>query len=137
MRELVFALIAWVSTNSGYDKPVDPPTVEYRTAAYFQDAFCASNLHCGTRAFYEDGTNTIVLHEDYRDINDPRTRAILVHEITHYLQDLSARWPSKNCAAWVAREQEAYRLQVLYLAKVTGNHHLHMPALNASACEGH
>ncbi len=135
MTKLLAALLAWTAANSSYEPPARPPTVEYRSARFFLET-CPGEVHCSTRGYYEDGTGTIVLHESHQHRDDVRARSILVHEIVHYLQNVSGRWGEKTCESWVAREHEAFRLQMLYIASRTGNLSIFMPPLSTELCKG-
>jgi hypothetical protein len=137
MKDLIIALTTWIAANSPYDIPQDFPVIEYQPAAVFEASSCTNTIHCATRAYYEDGTGKIVLHEVYRDTENARARSMLVHEIVHYLQDINGHPDNykKTCEIWLEREQEAFRLQYLYLVKETGNYHLYMPVLDAAKCQ--
>jgi hypothetical protein len=136
MTELIAALLTWAVANSGYQMPAHPPTIAYRDQRFFAAEACPdSAVHCTTRGFYTDGSDTIVLHETHRDLGDVRARAILVHEIVHFLQDRSGKFGEKTCESWVAREHQAYRLQLLYMVHEGANPFSHaMPPLGALGC---
>ena len=136
MTELLAALLSWVVANSGYEMPAHPPRIEYRDQSFFATQACPdSAVHCTTRGFYTDGSDTIVLQEARRDLSDVRARAILVHEIVHFLQDRSGQFGGKTCTSWVDREHQAYRLQLLYMVHEGANPFSHaMPPLGALGC---
>ena len=137
MTELMATLLSWAVANSGYEMPAQSPAIEYRDQSFFTAEACpVGAVHCTTRGFYADGTNTIILHEEHRDLGDVRARALLVHELVHYLQDLSGDWGEKTCRSWVAREHQAYRLQLLYMVHEGANPFSHaMPPLGAIGCK--
>jgi hypothetical protein len=136
MDQFVAALLAWAVANSGYEAPLRPPAIEYRSEEFFAAACPAEAVHCATRGFYVDGTATIILHDSHRDLSEVRARAMLVHEIVHYLQDRSGRWGDRTCQSWVEREHEAYRLQLLYMVHEGANPFSHaMPPLGALGCQ--
>lgn len=131
MADVIAALLAWTVANSTYAMPPKPPLLEYRAQPVFAEQVCPPEaVHCAPRGYYTDGTGTIVLEEAYRDLAQVRARALLVHEMVHYLQDVSGRFGEKDCASWLDREREAYRLQLLYLVAQGGNPFaLRLPAL--------
>ena len=136
MNEIVAALFVWTVNNSGYAAPPDPPVIEYRDQAFFDERACPpASVHCSARGFYEDGSNIIVLHESYRALDGVKARALLVHEMVHFLQDRSGEFGTKTCEVWVEREHEAYRLQFLYFSTHGGNPFQNrMPALSKARC---
>jgi hypothetical protein len=136
MDKVIAALLAWTVSNSGYPTPSTPPALEYRPQADFAAEVCPQEaVHCALRAYYRDGTGTIVLHEAHRRLEDARSRGLLVHEIVHYFQDLSGRWGEKSCESWIGRESEAYRLQPPYLVSQGASPFtLRMPILDSARC---
>jgi hypothetical protein len=135
--ELVARLTAWVSANAGYPVPDRRPRLEWRGDGALEVRLDGSDKpYSAARGSYRDGSATILLHESLRDLAQPRARALLVHEIAHYLQDLSGRWPTKTCRAWLEREREAIRLQFAYLVGPGGCSaaRVVMPAVNAGQC---
>lgn len=60
--------------------------------------------------------NVIWLRADY-DNSNPMWRSILFHEVVHHVQEKLGRFGTRShCPQIAARENEAYRLQSLYLA---------------------
>lgn len=137
MDTLIATLIAWAVANSQYPAPERPPAVEFRATAYFAEEVCPRDkVHCAPRGYYEDGSGQIVLHDSQQDLGVVNARAILLHEIVHYLQDSSGQWGEKTCESWVAREHEAYRLQLLYMVSQGANPFSHAmpPGLSSHLC---
>ena len=117
MSDLIIGLLAWAVAQTAYAPPPSAPNVEYQPQAALVAAVCpAEGDHCAPRAYYGDGSGTIIMREIFRGSRELRARAILVHEMVHYLQDLSGRWPEMTCVSWAERETEAYRMQGEYLA---------------------
>lgn len=135
-NELIAGMVAWAVANTGFAAPAQLPIVEFQPTAHFERACRPDTVHCTTRAYYVDGSGTIVLHSSLEHMDDARTRAILMHEIVHYLQDLSGEFGAKTCESWVAREHQANRLQLSYLVAEGANPFSHaMPPLDVAMCE--
>lgn len=136
MDAVIARLLAWAVAHSGYPAPAQPPSVEYRPAAYFVEHVCDGRTQCAVQAVYLEETRTIIISSAVRDLPDLRTRSLIVHEIVHDLQQLSGRWRDKSCETWVEREHEAFRLQFQYFAAHGGNPFSHsMPVLDRMQCE--
>ncbi len=117
MSDLIIGLLAWAVAHTAYAPPPSAPAIVYQPQAVLVAAVCsAKGDHCAPRAYYGDGSETIVMRASFRRSRSMRARAILVHELVHYLQDLSGRWPEMSCLSWAERESEAYRAQGEYLA---------------------
>lgn len=138
MSNVVSALLAWILLHAAYEGPVEPPEVAYQPQAFFDEHACpGTDVQCSVRGLYRDGSGIIVMHESYRHLDDLRSRALMVHELVHFLQDQSGRWGDKTCASWLAREQEAYRLQHLYLVMHGGwPARYRRPLLSRASCPG-
>lgn len=72
---------------------------------------------CEVQAYYDE--REIVISESL-DFWHTVHASFLLHEFIHYLQH-QIHGPARDCARWLAYEQEAYELQAQYLARV-GEH---------------
>ena len=138
MNELVIKLLAWVVANSPYAEPPRSPAIEFKPAAAFVQETCPTGVNCAARAYYLDGSSTIVLHESFRDSDEVQHRGLVVHELVHYLQDVSGRFEgSKTCDMWLAREREAFAVQLKFLFRETGDVFFlyRTPSLSRRDCE--
>jgi len=70
---------------------------------------------CGVKAFYltDEG---VFIDAALDTQNDIVARSVLLHELVHYAQAVAHRFEAlSRCAAWHAREDEAYQIQNEYL----------------------
>ncbi len=136
MSDLIIGLLAWAVAQTAYAPPPSAPDIVYQPQAALAAAVCpAEGDRCAPRAYYGDGSGTVVMHETFRHSRGLRVRAILVHELVHYLQDLSGRWPQMTCRSWAERETEAYRMQGEYLvAHGVSRAAIAMPRFDTAQC---
>lgn len=108
-EELLSILLSWAALLSPYDKAPVPDLV-YRPHEFFVEQACGG-VECNVVAWYND-TGVIFLDPEL----DPQRRDdIIVHELVHYLQDKSKLFNSFSCYDSVAREKEAYAVQLEYM----------------------
>lgn len=136
MSDLIIGLLAWAVAHTAYVPPPSTPDIEYQPQAALVAAVCPTEgERCEPRAYYGDGSGTVVMRDSFRHARGLRVRAILVHELVHYLQDLSGRWPEMTCLSWAERETEAYRMQAEYLvAQGVSRAAIAMPRFDAAQC---
>jgi len=136
MSDLIIGLLAWAVAHTAYVPPPSAPDIVYQPQAALAAAVCPTEGEsCEPRAYYGDGSGTVVMRESFRQSRGLRVRAILVHELVHYLQDLSGRWPKMNCLSWAERETEAYRMQGEYLvAHGVSRGAIAMPRFDTAQC---
>ena len=136
MSDLIIGLLAWAVAHTAYVPPPSTPDIEYQPQAALVAAVCPTEGEsCEPRAYYGDGSGTVVMRDSFRHARGLRVRAILVHELVHYLQDLSGRWPEMTCLSWAERETEAYRMQAEYLvAQGVSRAAIAMPRFDAAQC---
>lgn len=112
--EIVASLLLTVSQLSGYPLPRETPPIHVLSEQAMSEQVCRSP--CGVRAFYLDGRG-VYLRDDLDVVNDLKARSILLHELVHHFQHESGRFAAlASCERWLAREDEAYRLQNSYLS---------------------
>ena len=99
-------VMSWAVQLSGY-APAPAPQLEFVSHQFMVEHACAGDPRCNAVGWYID---TKVLYVDETISLDDRDD-ILFHEAIHYLQDLSGKFDTHNCADRIAREKEAYRLQ--------------------------
>lgn len=115
--EVVASLFLTVAQLSGYPLPRDAPPIHVLSEGEMAEQLCGRP--CGVRAFYLDGRG-VYLRDDLDIVNDLKARSILLHELVHHVQHESGRFAALgSCERWLAREDEAYRIQNRYLS---GNH---------------
>ena len=113
MKELVTALIMWLS--AGYDLPAtsDHPTIRYESPATMTSIRYDGGTagHARVVALYDGRIDTIYLSEGW-DRRDPVDISVLVHELVHHLQQKAGL----QYACPQAREALAYEAQARWLA---------------------
>jgi hypothetical protein len=86
MKELVTAIILWLSV--GFDLPAtaEHPTIRYEVSATMASIRygSADAGHTDVVALYDDRTTTIYLSRG-RDRRNPADVSVLVHELVHHL----------------------------------------------------
>lgn len=129
-------VFSWTLLHSGYDKPEQPPIVEFRSNAFFVEHVCFSEDNCAAKGVYRDGNDIIMLHESYRDLSNVHAQAMLVHESVHFLQSRSHEWSEASCSSRVKRERDAYLLQRRFLIAEGGfpPYAVRLPTVSESAC---
>lgn len=112
--EVVASLFLSVSQLSGYPLPREVPPIHVLSEREMAGLICGGP--CGVRAFYLDGRG-VYLRDDLDVVNDLKARSILLHELVHHVQHESGRFAAlESCERWLAREDEAYRVQNTYLS---------------------
>ena len=114
--EIVTSLILTVSQLSSYPAPRELPPIHVLSERELVQRLCEGP--CGVQAFYLDGQG-IFLRDDLDIVGDLKARSILLHELVHHAQHESGRFGSLSaCERWLAREDEAYRIQNAYLSRL-------------------
>jgi len=113
LAALLLELFSAIHAIAGYPIPSSVPEVHVVSLQQLHARVCPQA--CPVRAYYLRGEGVFIEQSlDFRA--DAKARAILLHELVHHVQILSARFDSlSDCAAWYAREQEAYQIQNEYL----------------------
>ncbi len=113
MKELLTAIVTWLSINFGLPATDDHPAIEFRSASQIADSrYGTMQRHMQPEiiAAYDDATRTILLPDDWA-ANTPADLSILVHEMVHHLQNVAKL--QYECPA--SREKDAYRAQEAWL----------------------
>ena len=114
MKELVTAIILWLSV--GFDLPAttEHPTIHFETPetmASIRYGSADAGHANGVVALYDDRTTTIYLRQGW-DGRNPADVSVLVHELVHHLQHKAEReYPCSQ-----AQEALAYEAQAKWLA---------------------
>lgn len=112
--EVVASLFLAVSQLTDYPAPRELPPIHVLSEREMAQRLCAGP--CGVRAFYLDGQG-VYLRDDLDIVDDLKARSILLHELVHHIQHETGRFAAMNaCERWLAREDEAYRIQNAYLS---------------------
>ncbi|PWT70341.1 MAG: hypothetical protein C5B46_09700 [Proteobacteria bacterium] len=111
MRELITTLLLWINAH-GFPSCVGIPEV----------ALVQSEQTHGYVAWYQAGVINLSERFDYdrlfpdgSDNRNKLARSALLHEITHYCQEQRDGARRVTERMWLEREDEAYRLQTVYL----------------------
>ncbi|MBI2023339.1 hypothetical protein HYT01_02120 [Candidatus Giovannonibacteria bacterium] len=108
MENLIFALLAWLGTNTSYDISAPPPRIEYKTMRELSDMMYGDipmKNRTEILAVYSVKTDTIHLGDGFA-VSDKQHQAILLHELTHHLQNKN----NVKVRCSLLYEPEAYRL---------------------------
>ncbi len=116
---LISVLLSWTVSLSSYPHPGTLPEIEYRPHEFFIEHACLGNEKCRAGGWYNDD-GVVYINENLKDKTDAITRSLYVHEFTHYLQDLSGKYNTRDCEVHQKREREAYSIQRQYLNKIAG-----------------
>jgi hypothetical protein len=111
--ELIATLFRIIHVLSGYPIPERFPEVHAVPRDVLQARICPAG--CGVKAFYltDEG---VFIDAALDTQNDIVARSVLLHELVHYAQAAAHRFEAlSRCAAWHARENEAYQIQNEYL----------------------
>lgn len=116
LQETVTALMLAVGELAGYAGPMTAPAIHRSPPAELQERLCKGP--CGVHAYYLEELG-VVMRDDLDVTGDVRARSILLHELVHHAQALSGRFRDKSpCERWYLREEEAYRVQNAWLARL-------------------
>lgn len=116
MKEWVLYIMTWASRLSGYPMPDAMPQVQLEPESWFSHRVCRDHIPCPVYGLYEDH-DVVYLRSD---LTDSAKDHIAVHEFVHYLQHQSGRFDLRSCLDTDKREQEAFRVQSLFISQVQG-----------------
>ena len=111
MKELVSALLVWISLQFAAEPPV-PPDIRFVSRQELAERLYGGDAPADApvTAVYNRETGTVYLAKGWR-IDSLRDRSILLHELVHHTQQRCALpYP---CLA--ARERDAYEMQADWL----------------------
>lgn len=113
--QLVAKLLAAVASLTDYAVPADPPAIALVPHARLELMACGQP--CRVYGWFPPG-ETIYLDQRLDLRHDPGAQSILLHELVHYVQQKSGTFPAEgDCRSWLAREWEAYDVQLRWLAQ--------------------
>lgn len=116
---LIAALLTAISGYTGYAIPGEPPHIVPLSHDALAERVCGRP--CPVFGFTLPG-GEILIDEALQIGANPAATSILVHELTHFLQLHSVAQPGPiDCAAWNAREREAFDVQVRWLRDNSGS----------------
>jgi hypothetical protein len=112
-------LLTAISGYTGYAIPGEPPRIVPLPHDVLAQRVCGRP--CPVFGFTSPN-GEILIDEALQIDNNLAATSILVHELTHFLQIHSVAHPETlDCAAWNAREREAFDVQVRWLRDNTGS----------------
>lgn len=115
LGQLAAKLLAAVAGLTDYAVPAEPPIVALVPHARLEQMACGEP--CRVYGWFPPG-ETIYLDQKLDLRHDPGAQSILLHELVHYVQQKSGTFPAEgDCESWLAREWEAYDVQLRWLAK--------------------
>ena len=115
LGQLAAKLLAAVASLTDYSVPADPPAVALVPHAQLERMACGEP--CRVYGWFPPG-ETIYLDQRLDLRHDPGAQSILLHELVHYVQQKSGTFPAGgDCKTWLAREWEAYDVQLRWLAE--------------------
>ncbi|MBC6444974.1 MAG: hypothetical protein GDA50_06000 [Alphaproteobacteria bacterium GM202ARS2] len=119
VKMVMMTLMVWISHHSGYEVPTHMPRVFFIDQKQISEELCGGP--CPVRAFYRRGEG-IFLEKGFSREMGLCEVSILLHELVHVMQDV--RQPPRYMSGegireWVHREEEAHRLQQMYLRQYT------------------
>ena len=119
VKMIMMTLMVWISDHSGYAVPAHMPSVSFMEQEQMSNDLCGRP--CPVRAFYRRGEG-IFLEKSFAQSMGVCEVSIFLHELVHVMQD--TRQPPRYMSGqgmreWVNREEEAHRLQQMYLRQYT------------------
>jgi hypothetical protein len=115
LGKLVIELLLAVQMLAGFDPPAVAPEVVFVPQEILERQAC--DRPCKIYGWFPNG-RTIYLDDRLDPLGDPGARAVLVHELVHYLQQESGAYGRPlGCRDWLAREREAFDVQIRWMAE--------------------
>ena len=115
MREIVLALLFWISGQTGYEVNIDPPRLVFLSPSQVVETCIDEGtlIPYAAEACYKLHKHAIYLRDDF-SIFQPERAGTLVHELTHVLQ--LSNGLDYNLQTMDALEYEADRMERTYEA---------------------
>ena len=115
MKEILTALMIWISANTFYNTDHPLPNVIFLKQAEMNALYYKDNEHepNDLHGMYNKEENVIILPDTW-DIRNPWDQGVLLHEMVHYYQDVNEM--KFDCSQEM--EQDAWPIQQFYLKKV-------------------
>lgn len=115
LAQLAAKLLAAIASLTDYAVPAEPPRIALVPHAQLERMACGEP--CRVYGWFPPG-ETIYLDQRLDLRHDPGAQSILLHELVHYVQQKSGTFPAGDgCERWLAREWEAYDIQLRWLAE--------------------
>lgn len=113
LGKLMAELLLAIRALSGYEPSAGLPDLVFLPHAALAQQAC--ERPCQVYGWFPPG-RTIYLDDRLDPLNEVADRSILVHELVHFLQRESGSFPpSGDCHTWMARERQAYDIQLRWL----------------------
>ena len=115
MKEILTALMIWLSANTFYSTDHPLPNVIFLSQAEMNALYYKDNEHepNNLHGMYNKEENVIILPDTW-DIRNPWDQGVLLHEMVHYYQDVNEM--KFDCSQEM--EQDAWTIKQFYLKKV-------------------
>ena len=115
MKEILTALMIWLSANTFYSTDHPLPNVIFLSQAEMNALYYKDNEHepSDLHGMYNKEEDVIILPDTW-DIRNPWDQGVLLHEMIHYYQDMNEM--KFDCTQEM--EQDAWPIQQFYLKKV-------------------
>ena len=111
MKELMLALVAWMSTNTPFDPPADAPLPSVAVEEQRVLEYMAEVPGMGIMALYEREANRIWLSSEV-DLTTVRGKSTMLHELIHWAQEYAPSGRFYECDG--LKEFEAHAIQEEY-----------------------
>ena len=115
MKEILTALMIWISANTYYNTDHPLPNVVFLPQEEMNKMYYKDNEHepDSLHGMYDKEKDIIILPDTW-DSRDAWSQGVLVHEMIHYYQDQNKM--TYNCTQEM--EKDAWPIQQFYLKKV-------------------
>ena len=115
MKEILTALMIWLSANTFYSTDHPLPNVIFLSQAEMNALYYKDNEHepSDLHGMYNKEEDVIILPDTW-DIRNPWDQGVLLHEMVHYYQDMNEM--KFDCSQEM--EKDAWPIQQFYLKKV-------------------
>ena len=115
MKEILTALMIWISANTYYNTDHPLPTVVFLPQEEMNSMYYKDNDHepDSLHGMYDKDNDVIILPDDW-DKRKAWDQAVLLHEMIHYYQDMNKM--KFNCTQEM--EKDSWPIQQFYLKSV-------------------
>lgn len=113
MKELLAALLIWLSANTYFNTDHDYPVVVFLPQEQLNEMYYQSGEHGSNKSLhgmYDKDNDTIYLPDTW-DRRLPWDQSVLLHEVMHYLQDKN----NMEFACVAEMERDVWPIQKHYL----------------------
>ncbi len=115
MKEILVAMMLWLSANTSYNINHPLPTVKFMPQTELNSMFYSGEIPKGNHLYgmYSLEEDTIILPDTWNP-NEAWDMGVLLHELVHYVQDVNEI--KFDCVAQM--EKDSWPLQKEYLKEV-------------------